>query len=292
MIESDGNLRLLGISRLSQYLTNLHFDKDEANLWKRIWKLNITPKVNMFCWKVVNNALALGKNMSKYVKDTEPYCMMCDNHNVKDGLNLFVNCSFSRKVWKAFNLNNIHLNSGNTNILQWFKTWMNVKSLNENHNLISFILWSIWKYRNSVHFDNVVPDVQKLIDNIRASHLKLSLDRDSKDGHVSTNAKKSHYNGHNSDSDNYDWFIHFDASFIEADYTMGYAISILDKTWTRKHCRAGCSWASIPLEAEAKAGIEAIRWMEELKLQNCCIISDCQILMKILKGEADPENQP
>ncbi|XP_026458809.1 uncharacterized protein LOC113359381 [Papaver somniferum] len=187
----------------------------------------------MLCWKVVNNALALGKNMSKYVKDTEPYCIMCDNQNFEDEMHLFVNCSFSRKVWQAFNLNNIHLNSGNTNILQWFKTWMNVKSLNEKHNLISFILWSIWKYRNNVHFDNVVPDVQKLIDNIRASHLKLSLDRDSKAGHVSADAKKSHYNSHNSDSDNYDWFIHFDASFIEADHTMGYAISIFDKTGTR-----------------------------------------------------------
>ncbi|XP_026377819.1 uncharacterized protein LOC113272140 [Papaver somniferum] len=138
----------------------------------------------MFCWKVVNNALALGKNMSKYVKDTEPYCMMCDNQNVEDEMHLFVNCSFSRKVWQDFTLNNIHLNSGNTNILQWFKTWMNVKSLNEKHNLIFFNLWSIWKYKNNVHFDNVVHDVQKLIDNIRASHLKLSLDRDSKAGHL------------------------------------------------------------------------------------------------------------
>ncbi|XP_026411104.1 uncharacterized protein LOC113306375 [Papaver somniferum] len=189
------------------FLTNLSFDKDETNFWKQIWKLNMTPKVNMFCWKVVTNALALGKNMSKYVKDSKPYCMLCDNHELEDERHFFVKCNFAKKVWKAFDLNNIYHNSGSTEILQWFKTWMNVKALNSKHNLISYIVWSIWKYRNNVNFDNFVPDVQKLIDSIRASH-------------VSTNAKKYHCNSLNSESDNYDWVIHFDASFIEADFTM------------------------------------------------------------------------
>ncbi|XP_026451032.1 uncharacterized protein LOC113351222 [Papaver somniferum] len=209
------------------FLTNLSFDKDEANFWKQIWKLNMTPKVSMFCWKVVTNALSLGKNMSKYVKDSKPYCMLCDNHELNNEMHLFVKCNFAKKVWKAFDLNNIYHNSGSTDILQWFKTW--------------------------------------LIDIIRASHLKLRLDRDSKTGHVSTNAKKYHCNSLNSESDNYDWFMHFDASFIKADFTMGYAISILNKTGIIKYCRAGYNWASFSLEAEAKTGIEAIRWNKGTK---------------------------
>ncbi|XP_026444936.1 uncharacterized protein LOC113345345 [Papaver somniferum] len=274
------------------FLTKLNFDKDEAKFWKQIWNLNILPKVNMFCWKVVSYALALRNNMSKYVKDSEPYCMLCDNQDLEDEMHLFFHCNFAKKVWDAFELNNIYHCNGNLDIMHWFKVWMNNKNLTSKHNLISFIIWSIWKFRNSVHFENNVPDVQKLIDIIRDSYQKVNMNGETKTNQVPDKAKMLCRDNHFHGSNAYDWFIHFDAYFIEVDYTMGYAISILDNARVRKQCRAGCSWASFPLEAEAKDGIEAIRWMKELKLQNCYIINDCQTLMKIMKGEVDPEVQP
>ncbi|XP_026378428.1 uncharacterized protein LOC113272850 [Papaver somniferum] len=176
------------------FLTNLTIDKDEERFWKQIWNLNILPKVNMFCWKVVSNALALGKNMSKYVKDYKPYCLLCNSHDIKDEMHL-----------------------------------------------------------NSVQFDKAVPNVHKLIDLVKVSHQKFNIPRHNKTSHDSVTDKKLQNDNPTNGRCTYDWFIHFDASFLEDDFSMGYTISILDKTGDRKHCRAGCSWDSFPLEAETKA---------------------------------------
>ncbi|XP_026396182.1 uncharacterized protein LOC113290807 [Papaver somniferum] len=274
----------LSTKSVYNFLTKLNFDKDEARFWKHLWNLNMLPKVNMFYWKVVSRRLALGSNMYKYVKDSDPYCLLCDNQDLEDEMHLFVHCNFY--------LNNIYCFNGNSDSMHWFKSWMNNRNLTSKHNLISFIIWSIWKFRNSAHFDNKVPNIHKLIDSIRTSYPKFNSSRDSKASQIQDKARMLTRNNHMHRKEDYDWFIMFDASFIEDDYTMGYAISIMDNAGVRKQCRAGCGWASCPLEAEAKAGIEAIRWMKELKLQNCCMINDCQILMKILKGEEDSEAQP
>lgn len=45
---------------------------------------------------------------------------------------------------------------------------------------------------------------------------------------------------------NSDWIIHFDASFSEADYTMGFAICIMDTTGERRCIKAGSSWEACP----------------------------------------------
>ncbi|XP_026410338.1 uncharacterized protein LOC113305531 [Papaver somniferum] len=203
------------------YLTNLKIDKNEANFWKKIWSLNVLPKVNMFYWKVVSNTLAIGRNMSKYVKETNPYCLLCDANDVEDEMHLFVNCLFTRKVWNAFDLNSIYNYGGNQDIMHWFTFWLNNKAFNDKHNLVSFIIWSIWKFINSMNFDNLVPDVQKLIDLVKASHQKLTLSRDSHTSHVSINTKKQCNDNHIQDRCSFDWFIYFDASFLEAGFTMG-----------------------------------------------------------------------
>ncbi|XP_026410781.1 uncharacterized protein LOC113306006 [Papaver somniferum] len=205
------------------FLTNVTIDKDEASFCKQIWNLNILPKVNMFCWKVVSNAIALGKNMSKYVKDSKPHCLLCDSHDIEDEMHLFVNCLFSRKIWDAFELNNIYNYRGNQDIIHWFKFWLNSKVFNGKHNLIYFIIWSIWKFRNSVQFDKAVPNVHKLIDLVKVPHQKFNIPGDNKTSHDSVTAKNLHYDNRTNGRCTYDWFIHFDASFLEADFSMGYA---------------------------------------------------------------------
>ncbi|XP_026417403.1 uncharacterized protein LOC113312886 [Papaver somniferum] len=234
---TSGNLNTKSVYN---FLTNLNFDKDEAKFWKHLWNLNMLPRVNMFCWKVVSCALALGNNMSKYVKDSDPYCLLCDNLELENEMHLFVHCNFAKNVWDAFELNDIYYYIGNAGIMNWFKFWMNNRNLTSKHNLITFIIWSIWKFRNSVKFDNNYPNVNKLVDSIRASYQKFNFCRDSKASQVHNCAKMSLRNNQLDIGKDYDWFICFDASYSEDDYTMGYAISILDNAGNRKHCRAGC----------------------------------------------------
>ncbi|XP_026416843.1 uncharacterized protein LOC113312295 [Papaver somniferum] len=204
---------------------------DDAKFRKQIWNLNVRPKVNMFCRKVVSGALALGCKMFRYIKDVKPYCLLCDSNAAEDELHL-----------------------------------------------------------NSVNFDNIVPLPQKLIDVIKTSYQTLVPTRDN-------NTSMNPVFGRNVNYDigtrhEYDWFIHFDASFLEADFSMGYAISILDKARNRRQCRAGREWASCPLDAEAKALLKALTWMKDLNLKNCCFINDCQTLMKIMNGDISSEDQP
>lgn len=55
-----------------------------------------------------------------------------------------------------------------------------------------------------------------------------------------------------------DWILHFDASFLKVDYTMGFAVYIVDITDRRRCIKAGSSWEACTLDAEANACSEAL----------------------------------
>ncbi|XP_026416554.1 uncharacterized protein LOC113311989 [Papaver somniferum] len=212
------------------FLTDLKFDKKEAKFWKQVWKLNLMPKVNIFCWKLVSGALALRYKLSKYIKNSTPFCLFCDTNVAEDECHFFINCPFSRKIWDAFDLCDIYNLQGHYDIMMWFNYWMNNKVLKDKHDKISYITRSIWKYGNSVNFDNVMPLPQKLVDSIKVSYQNRVYSKDNTSRHNVLSVRKPGIDIHIDYRHNFDWFIHFDASLFEADFTMGYVVSILDKT--------------------------------------------------------------
>ncbi|XP_026458422.1 uncharacterized protein LOC113358926 [Papaver somniferum] len=223
------------------YITKFNTNKNEASFGKQIWNLNTMSKVNMFCWKILAGALSLGQKMSTYVKDSNPFCLLCDNSIMEDEMHLFVNCFFTRKIWDLFGFNNIYNSRSHKDIQSWFNFWMNNKDFKNSHDKFSFIIWSIWKFRNSVNYDNVMPVPQNLFESITTTYQKyVSTINNPLSSSRKKNITPSKINSIVNNK-SYDWFIYFDVSYMEADFTMGYAISIMDNTGNRKYCRAANS---------------------------------------------------
>ncbi|XP_026399261.1 uncharacterized protein LOC113295124 [Papaver somniferum] len=189
------------------FLTDLNIDKNEAKFWKQIWKLNVKPEVNMFCWKLVYGALALRHRMSKYVTTLNSFCLLCDSNAAEDECHLFVNCPFTRKIWDAFHLSDIYKLQGSYDVMMWFNYWMNSKILTEKHDKISYVIWSISKYRNNVNFDNVIPLPQKLVDSIKIYYQNKVYPSDNTSRHASQSLRNPDTDIHTNSSHNFDWFI-------------------------------------------------------------------------------------
>ncbi|XP_062020762.1 uncharacterized protein LOC133737169 [Rosa rugosa] len=72
-------------------------------LLKKLWKLNVPPKIQLFGWLLFRGRLKTRDRLSRfgYVEDNS--CPMCDNDN-ETADHLFGCCEFTKEVWRLSNL--------------------------------------------------------------------------------------------------------------------------------------------------------------------------------------------
>lgn len=70
--------------------------KEECQTWKRIWKCKgITPRVKIFLWKGMHNALPTCAALEKRITSVTPLCKLC-NSDTESVVHALFLCSHSR----------------------------------------------------------------------------------------------------------------------------------------------------------------------------------------------------
>lgn len=143
---------------------------NRINLLKKMWKLNIPPKVKMFVWFMIHERLQTKKCLIKFVINIDKICPIC-NKEEEDQTHLFIKCHFANKVWNLLSCNSTS---------DIFLDWMDSLKSSDAENLSELTMailncWQIWAERNNLAIRNILP-VQARCVSIAAS-VRLAFSR-------------------------------------------------------------------------------------------------------------------
>lgn len=74
-----------------------------ADIMKKIWKLNIPPKVKVFGWLLIKNRLQTRKIICRFKNSIDPSCAFCQN-DIETQDHIMCMCPFAQAVWTSSNL--------------------------------------------------------------------------------------------------------------------------------------------------------------------------------------------
>ena len=136
---------------------------------KKIWDLNILPKVKQFLWRVVSGALPTATRLCTRGINMDPTCQRCclDDESINHVLFL---CPHAYAIWRCSGMLVTQNFSNNLedNIRNLFGVMESMGDHEINKLLVFWMLWLIWKSRNEFIFSkrNVHPieDVRRAMD--------------------------------------------------------------------------------------------------------------------------------
>ena len=72
-----------------------------GSTWRRIWKLNVPPKVSTFIWRACSNCLPTRENLHRRWIRVESTCEIC-HQQPETNSHLLWECPFAQNVWALF----------------------------------------------------------------------------------------------------------------------------------------------------------------------------------------------
>jgi hypothetical protein len=115
-----------------------------------VWSLVVPPRVHIFLWLLANNKLMTRDNLEKRHLGKPISCEFCsENESIS---HLFFECIVAKRIWiSTSNFLNLQLGSDFESIAKY---WLANKKHSVTNSICAAILWSIWKTRNAMIFDN------------------------------------------------------------------------------------------------------------------------------------------
>ncbi|KAL2924813.1 hypothetical protein RDABS01_022676 [Bienertia sinuspersici] len=116
--------------------------------WKRLWKIPMSQRWRMFCWKLAQNVLPTKENLIKRKITQSSSCAICRNNDFQENLE-----------WLESRIK--HLVIPRLEVSTWLKNFFNYlteerSSPNPGWALLIVILRAIWTHRNNVIFRKAV----------------------------------------------------------------------------------------------------------------------------------------
>lgn len=117
-------------------------------LWKKLWHLNIPPKVRIFAWKMCMNALPNLENLQRRGINTYDIFPACGKEP-ESNLHIFVKCEIARRVWSCWVNSPINMLNVNMDIID---IALELVELGTSSDLEVFfgVAWAIWHNRNKI----------------------------------------------------------------------------------------------------------------------------------------------
>jgi hypothetical protein len=115
-----------------------------------VWSLHVPPRIHTFLWLLSKDKLMTRDNLQKRNLNKPLDCVFCKEHETIH--HLFFDCVVAMNVWEKvsdfFGLPFV------SDYLLVARFWLaNTKHAAQN-TIYSTVLWSIWKFRNALVFDN------------------------------------------------------------------------------------------------------------------------------------------
>ncbi|KAJ4766926.1 Ribonuclease H-like superfamily protein [Rhynchospora pubera] len=118
--------------------------------WKHVWQWKmIVPKVRMFMWRLLSNALPLAQNLSYRIRTISSMCQRCNQENEFATHCMFF-CQGSRMIWfmGELGLRTDDLPLNITEAILHITQGMNEDQIST----VCYTLWEIWLARNDALF--------------------------------------------------------------------------------------------------------------------------------------------
>jgi hypothetical protein len=135
--------------------------------WRqKIWKGDCPLKLKLFFWLLIENKLLVWENLQIRGWEGPNRCILCKQYN--DSINhIFLQCNFIRSVWHHISLAlNLATPWTGPNVPLCFRNWLGA---NKNHSLLPVHLcWHVWNARNTTLFEERLPSIQRVVNNILA----------------------------------------------------------------------------------------------------------------------------
>jgi hypothetical protein len=134
---------------------------------KFVWSNRTPPKVQHFCWLVVQDRIKCRTNLKRKHILEDDTCPICDA-DPETATHLLLTCPFSLQLWNKFGID--------VSSLQACTIWNidrpgHIDALHFE-TLVHLICWMLWKHRNGVVFNNLPPSASRLAATFRdAAHL-------------------------------------------------------------------------------------------------------------------------
>jgi len=137
------------------------------------WNVKTAPKIKVFLWKALKGALVVTDRLRSRGLYLFDGCIFCGADKETINHILFL-CPFARIVWALSNIPSPSMGFGYSifqNMYHLFNLRGSDGSILDSTETFAWVLWHLWKNRNSMHFDGVslTPDllIQKALDDSR-----------------------------------------------------------------------------------------------------------------------------
>ena len=161
----------------------------------RIWSLDTAPKIKIFLWKVISGALPVSDKLIERGMKIDTRCQICGLEGESINHVLFT-CTIARQTWANSNFphppHGFDPSSVYSNIFYVLKTRINTLVPEQIRRKGPWLIWSIWKNRNSFLFEGKIalgPSLIRLIDD-EVDHWYLIKNADKQEKAIDLERKK------------------------------------------------------------------------------------------------------
>eukprot|EP00253_Pinus_taeda_P033675 PITA_33675 len=140
------------------------------SLHKAVWKVECLPKVKLFNWTLLHGKILTAENLRKKGIHGPSICCMCREEE-ESCSHLFIECPFAKACWNHI-ISPLAIGDLPSQITLLQKRWEhNLHQANKKKNLAtrtwnsipSNLCWQIWIARNNCIFNNIKPDISRII---------------------------------------------------------------------------------------------------------------------------------
>ena len=127
--------------------------------WKKIWHVNVPPKVKIFAWRVCLDGLPTMLNLRRRGLNIAGFCQICDKELESISHALF-HCNHTKKTWSCWSDCHVNIYSPTRDFIGITSQIME-KGSSTDFGLFFMAAWSIWGNRNNaIHNDVGCPPSQ------------------------------------------------------------------------------------------------------------------------------------
>ena len=130
-------------------------DPNSFDWIKDIWRGNFSPKMRMFLWSIVQNALPLGVNLQHRGINSEAVCKRCKD--VETAMHTFFFCPFAQRVWELIPLHrrmSIATDRNFKDAIIKFRKDVCLPPSGVSGNILPWVCWALWIARNTLIFED------------------------------------------------------------------------------------------------------------------------------------------
>jgi ribonuclease HI len=245
----------------------------QSTIWKKVWKLNVPPKVRNFWWRVIHNFLPSKSELKRRHIEKESHCEVCGNSD-ETVFHVALECPVAKMFWAeakivwGFSVPRLHP-------VTWMVDMINHK---EAARLVCGV-WSLWTGRNARRHGRkvwkpgeAVRYVARLVDEMATLKVNKTV----------APKPQAHRN-----RPEVDWVkVNSDAAFDAGSGTGGSGVVI--RGHQGQLIAAGARWldhVADPLSAETIAMKEALELTVEVGADQVIMETDCAVLKTLLDTE-------